>query len=412
MSIETKTARAKLVAAKKPYFRQIAPGLSLGYRRTVTGAGRWVVRRADGKGGNTVLNLMTTKAPIRPVVADDMDPANGFDVMDFGQAQAAAGGPSRSGSSFTVADAVAFYLRARAAEGRDVRSSEGKAEANILPTLGAVECADLTRERIRDWLAAIAAKPLEGSKEPDPEVRAKRRRATANRNLAVLKAVLNLCHAERKIASDTEWRKLKPLKNANTVRERWLTMAEAQRLERVCSGDFRTLVKGALLTGARYGQLCDAKVNDFDAASGTLRLESAKGSSGETKSYRVFLNAEAVAFFESLCAGRNNANALLFTHDGEAWNDSEQIRLINAACDAAGIVPRITFHGLRHTYASLALQAAKPMTLLELAMNLGHADTKMVERTYGHLAAAHRREAASAAPAFGFVADSNVVALR
>ena len=32
------------------------------------------------------------------MVADDIDPANGFDVMDFGQAQAAAGGPSRSGT--------------------------------------------------------------------------------------------------------------------------------------------------------------------------------------------------------------------------------------------------------------------------------------------------------------------------
>ena len=86
--------------------------------------------------------------------------------------------------------------------------------------------------------------------------------------------------------------------------------------------------------------------------------------------------------------------------------------MINAACDAAGIVPRIVFHGLRHTYASLSLQAAKPMTLLELSLNLGHADTKQVERTYGHLAAAHRREAASATPSFGFVADSNIIALR
>jgi integrase len=411
-SITTKTGRRDLKPAKKAYFRTVAPGLALGYRRTVTGAGRWVVRRADGRGGNTVLNLMTSKAPIRPVVADDVDPANGFDVMDFAQAQVAAGGPSRSGDSFTVADAVAYYLKAKAAEGRNVQSSETKAEANILPTLGAVECADLTRERIRDWLADLAAKPLAGSKEPDPEVRAKRRRATANRNLTVLKAALNLCHRERKIASDTEWRKLKPLKNANTVRDRWLSKAEAQRLERACVGDFKTLAKAALLTGARYGQLCDVKVKDFDAASATLRLESAKGSSGETKEYRVFLNAEAVAFFTALCAGRNNASALILTNEGEAWKDGEQIRLMNTACDSAGIVPRIVFHGLRHTYASLSLQASKPMTLLELALNLGHADTKMVERTYGHLAAAHRREAASAAPSFGFEADSNVVGLR
>ena len=223
------------------------------------------------------------------MVADDIDPANGFDVMDFGQAQAAAGGPSRSGDSFTVADAVAYYLKTRAAEGRDVRSSEGKAEANILPTLGTVECADLTREQIRDWLAALAAKPLAASKETDPEVRAKRRRATANRNLTVLKAVLEMnATPTGRLRPIPNGAKLKPLKNATTVRDRWLTTDEAKRLEkRVCSGDFKTLVKAALLTGARYGQLCDVQVKDFDAASATLRLESAKGSSGETKEYRV-----------------------------------------------------------------------------------------------------------------------------
>ena len=62
-SITTRTGRRDLKPAKKAYFRTVAPGLALGYRRTKTGAGRWVVRRADGKGGNTVLNLMTTEGP-------------------------------------------------------------------------------------------------------------------------------------------------------------------------------------------------------------------------------------------------------------------------------------------------------------------------------------------------------------
>ena len=65
-SITTRTGRRDLKPAKKAYFRTVAPGLALGYRRTKTGAGRWVVRRADGKGGNTVLNLMTTRPPFDP----------------------------------------------------------------------------------------------------------------------------------------------------------------------------------------------------------------------------------------------------------------------------------------------------------------------------------------------------------
>jgi integrase len=282
-----------------------------------------------------------------------------------------------------------------------------------LPTLGPVECANLTRERIRDWLAGIAATPIKGSTEPDPAIRAKRRRATANRVLTTLKSVLNLCHADRKIVSDIEWRKLKPLKDATSIRDRWLSLFEAQRLERSCHGDFKSLVKAALLTGARYGQLTDTVVKDFDAAAGTLRLETAKGSSGEVKVYYCFLNSEAIEFFSSMVAGRNNRDALIFTNAGEPWIEGEQIRLMNAACESAALVPRITFHGLRHTYASLSLQSNPPMSLLILSRNFGHSTTKQVEKTYGHLAAQHVRDAvAASAPSFGFAGESNVVAMR
>jgi integrase len=60
------------------------------------------------------------------------------------------------------------------------------------------------------------------------------------------------------------------------------------------------------------------------------------------------------------------------------------------ACTSAGIEPPISFHGLRHSYASLAVQAGMP--LLVLARNLGHADTRMVERHYGHLSDRYLRE--------------------
>ena len=50
--------------------------------------------------------------------------------------------------------------------------------------------------------------------------------------------------------------------------------------------------------------------------------------------------------------------------------------------------------------------------LLVVARNLGHSDTRMVERHYGHLAASYITEAIHAgAPRFGKVA-SNVKAMR
>ena len=70
-NITTKTGRRDLKPSKKAYFRTVATGTGGRLPPHQDGAGRWVVRRADGRGGNTVLNLMTPSAPICPVVADD-----------------------------------------------------------------------------------------------------------------------------------------------------------------------------------------------------------------------------------------------------------------------------------------------------------------------------------------------------
>ncbi len=60
----------------------------------------------------------------------------------------------------------------------------------------------------------------------------------------------------------------------------------------------------------------------------------------------------------------------------------DQIHLMKKAWKKAGIA-KVTFHELRHTYASnLILQG---MQLLYVATQLGHSDTRMVEKYYGHL---------------------------
>ena len=70
------------------------------------------------------------------------------------------------------------------------------------------------------------------------------------------------------------------------------------------------------------------------------------------------------------------------------------------ACEAAQIAPAISFHILRHTYASHYLMGGG--SLPALAAQLGHADTRMTVRHYGHLADSWRAEEARRyGPAFG-----------
>ena len=54
------------------------------------------------------------------------------------------------------------------------------------------------------------------------------------------------------------------------------------------------------------------------------------------------------------------------------------------ACSNARITPAVSFHILRHTHGSRLAMAGVPMGVI--AKQLGHADTRMTERHYAHLA--------------------------
>src|SRR5258708_36700486 len=107
--LDTRTARGRLKARGKPYFRTMEPGLHLGYRKPLSGPGKWVARHYIGEQSYEVETL---------AIADDYSDADGVAVLSFHQAQklartrmvhrahAAAGktGP------LTVADAMSSYL--------------------------------------------------------------------------------------------------------------------------------------------------------------------------------------------------------------------------------------------------------------------------------------------------------------
>lgn len=452
--LDTRTARASLKANVKPYFRLIEPGLFIGYRRLPGDRpGTWVARRYDrDQGTYSVKNLKTADG--RLVFADDKSEADGQTVLNFGQAQAAAKVEREqeafeTSKPYTVRQAVASYLKSKEADGRDVVDSRCRVEAHILPTLGDIECAKLTKDKIQDWHRSLAKAAPRTRTKPGKEQQfrkfsgdkdaVRRRQASANRVMTILKAALNQAFENGKVPSDTAWRKVKRFKGVDTARLRYLAMAEAKRLINAADSDFRKLVQGALQSGARYGQLAELVVSDFHADSkgnGSLQLRSRKGD-GTEKVYHATLTAEGASFFKEICAGRAG-NELMFRNSGRIqraiereqlqrtkrgetidnividdngeWRESEQLRLMADACDHAKLKPPIGFHGLRHTWASHAVMNGVP--LLVVAKNLGHSDTRMVEKHYGHLAPSYVTDAIRAgAPKFGFKPDKRLVAL-
>jgi integrase len=409
--LDSREARSRLKVQGRPYWRLIEPGLHLGYRRLAGRPGTWCVRHYDG-------NQRYHVQAIPDVVADDNADADGRSVLGFAEAQkyALRSKPQAATGPLTVKQVVEDYLEHL--EGRGgTPDATLRAKALIYPQLGSLQVAALTTQRLRAWHAALAKTPprmrtgrdqRQRYAEPDSSEEGRRRRkSSANRTLTILRAALNFAFREGRVASDLEWRRVRPFKAADAARLRYLSVAEAQRLINACQGEFRRLVQGALATGMRYGELGRVTVADLNLDAGSLLVHRSK--SGKPR--HVLLSDEATALFGSWCAGRAGADVIFRTPGGKPWTPSLQAVRMREACQGARIEPRVSFHILRHSYASLSVMGGVPLMIV--AQNLGHADLRMVTRHYAHLAPGHVRDAIRAgAPRFGFKPDADVTLLR
>ena len=231
-----------------------------------------------------------------------------------------------------------------------------------------------------------------------------RRRATANRILSILKAALNLAfHEKDGVDDDREWRRVKPFREVDAPKIRYLSHVEAQRLVNACDVGFRPLVQCALLTGCRYGEITRFKADDFDRDAGIITVRRSKSG----KQRHVVLTEDGVAFFERHTAGKPGTALVFARADGSAHGRSHQHRPLREACRRAGIEPPASFHILRHTYATHLLQAGASLPVI--SANLGHADVRMTERHYAHLVPSHVAEVIrQKMPRLGLVEPSNV----
>ena len=186
-----------------------------------------------------------------------------------------------------------------------------------------------------------------------------------------------------------------------------MTEDEAVRLVNACSKDFRPLLRAALLTGARYGELVRMTVENFNPTMAQLYVAPSKSG----KARYIPVNPAGVQLFTVLTTGRP-ARAPMFTHgDGASWGKNYQQRPMLAACQRGKITPALRFHELRHSYASALAQAGAD--LLTISKLLGHADTRITARHYAHLCDKTLANAVNALlPSFGAEEVSNVAAIR
>jgi integrase len=412
----SRTARVALKARHQPYWINIGEGVALGYRRGPQG-GSWYVRAYSGKG-------QYQQAQIGG--ADDYLDANGETVLTFYQAQEKARKLAQSHDrergiglslDLTVAEAADKYLAWYKDHRRAYTETEHSVRVHILPALGATRVDELTSAAIRRWLEQLAAKParVRSKKQakqasyrtaPKTADEKRARKSTANRIFNILKAMLNRAYQDGLVTSDSAWRKVKPFAKVDEARIRFLTDAEALMFVNACPADLRQLVRAALLTGARFGELAGLQAKDVNLDTAQVYFSPAKSG----RSRHVPLNDEGVTLFKGIIAGKTGDQLLFTKASGEPWGKNHHVRPLLNACNIAKVKPAISFHELRHTYASHLAQAG--VDLLTISKLLGHADTRITSKHYAHLADKTLAAAVAKLPSFGATEPAKVRSIR
>jgi len=384
--LETRSSRLKFLVAKKPIFTKIGPGLGLGYRRNTT-VGTWVVRAADGKGGNW------TKAI---GAADDFDEADGKAVLDFWQAQDRAraiarvgrDGDGDDGRLATIAKALDQYQADLEIRGGDT-GNVARVRAHLPDALAGKIVALVTTRDLRLWRDGLA-------KELAP--------ATVNRTANGLRAALNLLadHDER-IPSRRAWETgLASLHDAEESRNVILAEATIRTIigkANEQSPEFGLLVEVAAVTGARISQLARIEVQDLqdNRADPRLMMPSSRKGRGEKKIARrpVPIPAGLAAKLRGAAKERAAAAPLLVKPSLSAWKKSDHSRPFARAAKAAGQDPAVlTIYALRHSSIVRQLIAGVPVRVVAV-----NHDTSvvMIERTYSRHIGDHADALARAA---------------
>lgn len=308
--LESRASREKLEARGKPYYRSIAQGLHLGYRKGKTG-GNWVVRQYVGDEEYKVETIAH---------ADDKLDADGERVLNFWQAQEWARGVHRrvseksAGPALTVRLVVEEYLAAR--EAANLRDDGYRLKQHVLPLPIADRLLEkLDGSELSQWRANLGTKGLKP--------------ATVVRIATDFKAALNAAimrHSKRLPGSF-------PLEVKNGLKALRAAAPAARALQVLPDADIRAVLAASAevdaegdwdgdlhmlfvmlaATGARFSQVARITVGDVQVAQGRIMVPVSFKGQGEKATMHTArrVGPDVLALIKPALAGRKGHEPLL-----------------------------------------------------------------------------------------------------
>ena len=307
----------------------------------------------------------------------------------------------------TAAD-IEEMTRQQAEKARNITFGEIFTERyypQVQHTRRSVRSVERELELYRHWIAPVLGTrpireimPLHLERIKKDMAKAGRAARTIQYCLAVVRqvfnyALMNNLFTGKNPAGATGGVKRPTLDNRRT---RFLTREEASDLLAELaksSDDVHDMALFSLYTGSRAGEVFNLKWADVDLFQGTAMLKDTKSG----KNRPVFLTDEVKAMLVRRKPADSQSSALVFPGcDGlKLMRISRPFKMaIDKLQWNEGVTDRrerVSFHTLRHTFASwLAMDVINPFHLKEL---LGHADLKLTER-YSHLSESALKQAA------------------
>jgi integrase len=308
--------------------------------------------------------------------------------------------PSAEPAEVLLDDFAAQYFCAKAPvlAGATIRTREEDYRKRIAPSLGGLALSEITRERVAIWLADV--------------VRSAPSSRMTTQTVATLRVIL---------ATALEWGRIETnpaagLKVPNTTIDerpaitRVLDRTQLETLVAAASGlRIATILRTAGEAGLRKGEVIGLRWPDVVIAERRIEVKRAvwqehpgKGQPAiklekptkSGKARRVAISSRlaedlAAWYSDSVATGGADPNGYVWPGKaGQAMDDCAPNHLLRRTQQRAGLIddlgkPLVTFHGLRHTAASIMLSRDVP--LIVVSRQLGHANPHITATIYAHL---------------------------
>lgn len=281
----------------------------------------------------------------------------------------------KDGADLTFAKAVERYLASLETCAEETRKVAERHLDDFISHVGNVKCSKLRPHHWADFVAKKAWRPN-----------------TARTALNKILACLNYAVEQGKLDAHKFKIPKRDLPRFE-AREVLISPEEQALCEAAAPPALRSFLVGLRLSGARPGEIADARIEHYDPEGIILVRNKTARSTGEA-SRPIYLSGELKALVEGLIGTRKEGHIWLNSRGGP-WNRWSLDPAFYRLKGKLKLRPEVTLYSYRGRFVTNALE--KGVDAITVSDLVGHKTLNMIKKHYSRLSKTHLKKAASVA---------------